>query len=171
MGNEHRRQGKNRCDLIFNNSHQFLQPSLLPQSPLGKAVRYLLNEYDALIGYLQSGDLQIDNNLVENSIRSPAVGRRRWLFIGHPDAGWRSAVIYSFIISCRRRGINPQEYLTDVLQRLPAMTITQIADLLPARWKPAAPATGRRSLLLFLGLPQRIRHGCLFCSKTVLSLI
>ena len=121
---------------------QDLQPSLLPQSPLGKAVRYLLNEYDALIGYLQSGDLQIDNNWVENSIRSPAVGRRRWLFIGHPDAGWRSAVIYSFIISCRRRGINPQEYLTDVLQRLPAMTITQIADLLPARWKPAAPATG-----------------------------
>ena len=49
----------------------------------------------------------------------PAVGRRRWLFIGHPDAGWRSAVIYSLIVSCRRRGINPQEYLTDVLRRLP----------------------------------------------------
>lgn len=69
------------------------------------------------------------------------VGRRRWLFIGHPDAGWRSAVIYSFIISCRRRGINPQTYLTDVLQRLPAMNITQIAQLLPANWKPAPPPT------------------------------
>ena len=118
---------------------QELQPGLLPQSSLGKAVSYFLNEYEALIGYLQSGSYEIDNNLVENSIRVPAVGRRRWLFIGHPDAGWRSAVIYSLIVSCRRRGINPQEYLTDVLRRLPAMNITQIAELLPANWKPAPP--------------------------------
>ena len=118
---------------------QALQPQLLPQSSLGKALSYLINEYTALIGYLQSGRYEIDNNLVENSIRVPAVGRRRWLFIGHPDAGWRSAVIYSLIVSCRRRGINPQEYLTDVLRRLPAMNITQIGQLLPARWKPALP--------------------------------
>ena len=121
---------------------QALQPALLPQSNLGKAVRYLLNEYEALMGYLQSGDYLIDNNLVEGSIRGPAVGRRRWLFIGHPNAGWRTAVIYSFIISCRRRGINPQTYLTDVLQRLPAMNITQIAELLPANWKPAPGSHG-----------------------------
>lgn len=119
---------------------QSLQPQLLPQSRLGKAVSYLINEYQALIGYLAAGHYRIDNNLVENSIRVPAVGRRRWLFIGHPDAGWRSAVIYSLIVSCRRRGINPQEYLTDVLRRLPAMNITQIAELLPAYWKPAAAA-------------------------------
>ena len=118
---------------------QGLQPQLLPQSSLGKAVSYLLNEYEALIGYLKSGRYQIDNNLVENSIRIPAVGRRRWLFIGHPDAGWRSAVIYSLIVSCRRRGINPQEYLTDVLRRLPAMNITQIGELLPGRWQPTPP--------------------------------
>ncbi|HYT91886.1 MAG TPA: IS66 family transposase [Gemmataceae bacterium] len=120
---------------------QALQPELLPKSSLGKAVSYFLNEYDALTGYLKSGTYEIDNNLVENSIRVPAVGRRRWLFIGHPDAGWRSAVIYSLIVSCRRRGINPQEYLTDVLQRLPSMNITQIAQLLPEHWKPAAKAS------------------------------
>jgi hypothetical protein len=116
---------------------QSLQPQLLPKSSLGKAVSYLINEYQALIGYLAAGHYRIDNNLVENSIRIPAVGRRRWLFIGHPDAGWRSAVIYSLIVSCRRRGINPQAYLTDVLRRLPAMNINQIAELLPANWKPA----------------------------------
>jgi len=116
---------------------QSLQPQLLPKSRLGKAVSYLINEYQALIGYLEAGHYRIDNNLVENSIRIPAVGRRRWLFIGHPDAGWRSAVIYSLILSCRRRGINPQAYLTDVLRRLPAMNINQIAELLPANWKPA----------------------------------
>jgi len=114
-----------------------LQPQLLPQSSLGKAVSYLLNEYEALTGYLKSGTYEIDNNLVENSIRAPAVGRRRWLFIGHPDAGWRSAVIYSLILSCRRRGINPQEYFTDLLQRLPAMDVSQVHQLLPAHWKPA----------------------------------
>ena len=113
-----------------------LQPRLLPQSSLGKAVSYLLNEYTALTGYLDDGDHLIDNNLVENSIRIPAVGRRRWLFIGHPDAGWRSAVIYSLIVSCRRRGINPQEYLTDILNRLPGLTINQLDPLLPENWKP-----------------------------------
>ena len=64
---------------------------------------------------LRDGRFEIDNNLVENDVRPSAVGRRRWLFIGHPQAGWRSAVIYTIIQSCRRRGINPQEYLTDVL--------------------------------------------------------
>jgi hypothetical protein len=73
--------------------------------------------------------------LNENSIRGPVVGRKRWLFIGHPDAGWRSAGLYSFILSCRRRGINPQEHLTDVLSRLPAMNITRIGELLPGRWE------------------------------------
>jgi transposase len=67
-----------------------------------------------------------------------AVGRRRWLFIGHPAAGWRSAVIYSVIVRCRRRGINPLGYLTDVLRRLPALEITEIDSLLPANWCPPA---------------------------------
>ena len=111
-------------------------PRVLPQSTLGKAVRYLLNEYTALIGYLRDGRFEIDSNLVENDVRPSAVGKKRWLFIGHPDAGWRSAVIYTIIQSCRRYGINPQEYLTDVLQRLPSMTSSQVRDLLPANWKP-----------------------------------
>lgn len=119
---------------------QVLRPQLLPNSSLGKALSYLINEYKALIGYLESGAYQIDNNLVENSVRVPAVGRRRWLFVGHPDAGWRSAVIYSLIVSCRRRGINPQAYLTDVLRRLPGLNITQIDPLLPEHWKPAPAA-------------------------------
>jgi transposase len=111
-------------------------PALLPQSTLGKAVRYFLAEYDALTGYLQDGRYEIDNNLIENDIRPTAVGRKRWLFIGHPDAGWRSAVIYSLVVSCRRRGINPDAYLTDVLRRLPTLTITDIETLLPGNWRP-----------------------------------
>jgi transposase len=116
-------------------------PRILPQSTMGKAVRYFLNEYTALVGYLRDGRFLIDNNLVENDVRPAAVGRRRWLFIGHPDAGWRSAVIYTIIQSCRRRGINTQEYLTDVLRRLPAMKSSAVVNLAPSRWKPEPPPT------------------------------
>jgi len=77
------------------------------------------------------------HSLIENDIRPTAVGRKRWLFIGHPAAGWRSAVAYSIIVSCRRRGINPQDYLTDVLRRLPTTTITEIDALTPGHWQPA----------------------------------
>jgi hypothetical protein len=113
----------------------FNRLKVLFQSSLGKAVHYFLNEYTALAGYLRDGRFEMDSNLVENDLRPSAVGKRRWCFIGHPDAGWRSAVIYTLIQSCRRYGINPQVYLTDVLQRLPSMTSSQVRELLPANWK------------------------------------
>jgi hypothetical protein len=119
-----------------------LKPLILPKSTLGKAVNYFINEYEALLGYLRDGRCEIDNNLIENSIRPTAVGRRRWLFIGHPDAGWRSAVIYSILVSCRRRGINPLEYLTDVLGRLPGAKTSDIQGMLPANWKTQPANTG-----------------------------
>jgi transposase len=109
----------------------------LPESPLGKAAKYCLNEWPALTRYLDEGRLEIDNNLTENAIRPSAIGKKNWLFIGHPEAGWRSAVIYSIVVSCRRRGLDPALYLTDVLRRLPAMKQSQLATLLPQNWKPA----------------------------------
>ena len=113
-----------------------LKPKYLPKSTMGKAISYFIDEYDALTGYLRDARYQIDNNLVENAIRPTAVGRKRWLFIGHPAAGWRSAVIYSILASCRRRRIDPEDYLTDVLRRLPEQKINHIDELLPANWKP-----------------------------------
>lgn len=74
---------------------------------------------------------QIDNNLVENSIRPTGVGKKNWLFIGDKEAGWRSAVIYSIITSCRNRGIDPYAYVRDVLTRLPSMTNRQISGIPP----------------------------------------
>lgn len=122
-----------------------LRPLLLPQSSLGKALRYFLKEYTVLQIYLERPDYHIDNNLCENSIRPSCVGKRRWLFIGHPEAGWRSAVIYSIIQSCRRRGIDPQEYLTDVLRRIPAMKNTEIDCLLPQQWQATRAKAAERS--------------------------
>lgn len=118
-----------------------LRAGCLPQSPLGKAIQYALAEWEPLTRYLHDGRLEIDNNLTENAIRPSAVGKKNWLFIGHPEAGWRSAVIYSVIGSCRRRGIDPWEYMRDVLRRLPGMKHSEVPTLLPRCWKPLDPST------------------------------
>ena len=125
---------------ILNALHPLLQNAkekVLPQSPLGKAARYCLAEWRPLMRYLSDGRLEIDNNLTENAIRPSAVGKKNWLFIGHPEAGWRSAVIYSIVVSCQRRGIEPWDYLRDVLTRLPGMQQSELPSLLPVNWKPA----------------------------------
>lgn len=116
---------------------------LLPQSPLYKAVRYMLNEWTALQTYLRDGRLEIDNNLTENAIRPSAIGKKNFLFIGHPDAGWRSAVIYSVIVSCKRRGIDSWTYLNDLLTRLPGATQSQLSEFLPRNWKPVSGPASR----------------------------
>lgn len=106
----------------------------LPQSQLGKAVDYALGLWEALCCYLEDGRLEIDNNLLENAIRPTAIGKKNWLFVGHPAAGWKSAVIYSILGSCRRAGANPFEYLVDIFTRLPSMKASQVHELLPSRW-------------------------------------
>ena len=110
-----------------------------PQSLLGKACDYLLGHWDPLTAHLKHGETRIDNNLVENAIRPSAIGKKNWLFIGHPDAGQRSAIIYSIVVSCQRHGHDPLAYLRDVLTRLPSMTNQDdLQPLLPASWRPAA---------------------------------
>ena len=84
------------------------------------------------------GQVRLDNNLIENAIRPSAVGKKNFLFIGSPEAGQRSAIIYSIIVSCERHGIDPLAYMTDLLHRLPAMSNQDDLDpLLPANWKEA----------------------------------
>jgi transposase len=78
--------------------------------------------------------LEIDNNLIENTIRPSAIGKKNWLFVGHPEAGERSAVIYTLLGSCRRQGINPFDYLKDLFTRLPAAKITEIKQFTPSEW-------------------------------------
>jgi transposase len=110
--------------------------TLLPQSLLGKAVNYTLGEWVSLNAFVENGVFEIDNNLCENSIRPTALGKKNWLFFGHPQAAWKSALIYSVLVSCKRHQIDPAKYLTDIFTRLPASTNHQIKDLVPSRWKP-----------------------------------
>jgi transposase len=106
----------------------------LPQSSLRQAIDYALGQWPTLTVYLNDGRVEIDNNLVENAIRPTALGKKNWLFIGDAEAGQRSAIIYTVIESCRRRGLDPYAYLREVLTRLPNMTNRQIPEVVPAVW-------------------------------------
>ncbi len=114
-----------------------LRPRYLPQSLLGQAITYALNQWPALERFLEHGEVEVDNNLVENSIRPTAVGKKNWLFFGSEEAGVRNAVIFTLIENCRMHGVEPQEYLKDVLERLPRTTNQQVAQLTPLNWRKA----------------------------------
>ena len=110
---------------------------MLPKSQLGQACAYLLKHWEVLVAVGQHGRSRLDNNLIENAIRPSALGKKNGLFIGHPEAGQRAAIIYSIVVSCQRDGIDPLVSVKDMFTRLPAMTHqADIAALTPANWKP-----------------------------------
>ena len=74
---------------------------------------------------------------MENAIRPTKLGAKNWLFIGREEAGQSAAVLYTIMANCRRLGIDPREYLVDVLTRLPAMQASEAAELTPAAWQAA----------------------------------
>ncbi|MFH1496452.1 MAG: IS66 family transposase [Verrucomicrobiota bacterium] len=108
-----------------------------PKSGIGQAAGYLLGQWTSLERHVEHGQTRLDNNLVENAVRPTAVGKKNWLFVGHPEAGQRSAILYSIIVSCLRHRVEPLAYLRDVLSRLPSMTNQDDFDpLMPSRWQP-----------------------------------
>jgi transposase len=109
---------------------------ITPTSPLGKAITYAVGQWERLTVYLDHAHLRIDNNLVENAIRPTVLGRRNSLFSGSHDGAKRSAMIYSFFGSCKANNVNPEEWLADVLVKLPQTKKSEIYKLLPNYWKP-----------------------------------
>jgi len=108
---------------------------VLPKSPIGKAVTYAVNQWEALNRYLENGILSIDNSLSERVIKLVALGRKNWLFSGSDEGAQRAAILYSLIASCRLCGIDPFVYLRDVLERINTHPANRINDLTPPRWK------------------------------------
>jgi len=108
---------------------------LPPKNVLAKAINYTLKQWDGLIIYTSDGILEIDNNLVENSIRPIALGRKNYLFAGNHEAAQRAAVIYTILACCKAQQLNPLVYLADILDKLPTRKINNIEDLLPWNWK------------------------------------
>jgi transposase len=116
------------------------QPQLLPKSPIADAIGYALNNWPALLRYCDDGDLEIDNNGAERTLRTYAVGRNNWMFFGSDRGGHTAAVLTSLIASCKRLYIDPFAYLRDIFQRISAHPVSRLTELLPDQWKAAQTA-------------------------------
>jgi transposase len=115
------------------------KPDVLPKSPMGGAIGYVQNQWEALKRYTSSGFLSIDNNVSEQHMKIIATGRKNWLFTGSEAGGKTMAVLFTVVSSCQRHGHDPFVYLRDVLERLPDHPLERLADLLPDRWSPPRP--------------------------------
>jgi transposase len=114
---------------------------VLPKSPIAAAINYVLNQWEALTRYTTDGDLHIDNNISERTLKLIGMGRANWLFVGSDQGGKTAAVLFSFTATCKCLGIDSFAYLRDVLRRLPTHPADQLDELLPHRWKAAQAAT------------------------------
>lgn len=104
---------------------------VLPKSSIGKAFNYTINLWDELQNYLYNGALLIDNNLIENTIRPNALGRKNYLFAGSHEGAKRTAMFYSFTGTCKLHGVNPMEWMTEVLSRIADHKVNKLHELFP----------------------------------------
>lgn len=113
-----------------------LSVSALPKSPLGAAVGYVLSSWPAFTAFVDHGLVELSNATIEQQIRPIALGRNNWFFAGSDRGAKWTAVMYSLIGTCKLNGINPYDYLADVLRRAPSMPRSAVeAELTPRAWK------------------------------------
>ena len=105
--------------------------NVLPKSAIGKAMTYFLNQYPKFGNIFLDGRIELDNNLIENSIRPMAIGRKNYLFCGSHKAAQDAAMMYSFFGTCKMHGINPRKWLEDTLKRIPGQSMQKLEKLLP----------------------------------------
>lgn len=121
-------------ELIEAIKARLISGSILPKSKFREALGY----FTSLIPYLKNYTLhawaRIDNNVAERSVRPIALGRKNWLFVGNEDGGVAAAVILSLVQTCRALGINPREYLEDIMRRLMSHSANKLHELLPDQW-------------------------------------
>lgn len=111
-----------------------VEPSILPKSPAGDALRYTRNQWQALRRYTQDGRLEIDNGRSERALKLVAIGRRNWLFAGSPEGGRRAANLFSLTGSCMLHGIDPEAYMRDLFRELPSLHQSQLHEWTPEAW-------------------------------------
>jgi hypothetical protein len=130
---------KEKAVPVLESLHQWLKEQYNPHVPTGpieKAIAYALKRWDKLSLYTREARLQFDNNLIENAMRGPVLGRKNFLFAGSNEGGKRLALFYSIMESVKKQQLNPWEYLRDILQRMPTTKTSQLRSLLPDQWKP-----------------------------------
>ena len=107
-----------------------------PKSPIGKAITYTLNQWDALVRYTSDPMFSIDNNVSERMLRMAVIGRKNYLFAGSESGAERAAILYSLVASCKCNGHDPFAYLYDVLRKVSIHPADRIDELLPCNWQP-----------------------------------
>lgn len=135
---ERKRIREERATPIWSRFKEWIDrtlPTLLPKSPMGEAIGYIHGQWCALTRYLEDGRLEIDNNDVERTLRSVAIGRKNWLFAGSDKAAERHAIFYTLIETCHRHDVNTWLYIKDVLKSVGTHPASEIAELFPHRWK------------------------------------
>jgi transposase len=123
---------------LMEKLHRYLleiREEVLPKSLEGKAVRYALNQWEALTRFLKDGDLEIDNGATERANRGIAIGRGNWTFFGSDNGGKTAAVLLSFVETCKRNAVEPFAWFCDVLTRIATHPINRLQELLPHNWK------------------------------------
>lgn len=131
------RQEKERplVDNLFQYLHQLVKNSeILPKSSTGKAVIYILSREEQFRRYLENPDLRMENNISERGLRKVVLGRVNWLFVGSERAGNSAAALMTLVQTCRSMNIDPQEYLTDIFNRLLDHPAKRLDELLPDQW-------------------------------------
>ena len=113
-----------------------LRSQLLPKSALGEAVNYTLNMWEKLRRCFDHAQVELSNNVAENSMRPVALGRKNWLHVGSVKSGPKVAAILSVVESCRRLGVPVKDYLLAILPGMNGRKVSEIALLTPANWKP-----------------------------------
>ena len=104
---------------------------VLPKSQLGKAINYTLRQWKKLIMVLEDGRLELDNNLIENKIRSLALGRKNYLFAGSHAAAQRIAMMYTFFATCQANNVNPYKWLKHTLEVVSDCKVNDLNHLIP----------------------------------------
>ncbi len=112
-----------------------LRQTLLPKNPMAEAVNYSLNQWKELTLFLEDGAVPIDNNASEREMKRVVLNRKNSLFVGNARGGRTAAILSSFTATCRRHGIDPHRYLTQLLVNLPLWPISDLDAWMPDRWK------------------------------------
>jgi len=108
---------------------------VLPKAPIADAIGYTRNQWGALTRFLDDARLKLDNNAAERQLRRVAVGRKNWLFAGSENGAETACVLYSLLATCKLHGVNPFDYLRDVIMRVGRHPARDVLELAPKAWK------------------------------------
>lgn len=121
-------------ELIRIIKERYINGKIIPKSKFKEALGYFIGLIPYLKNYTYHPFARLDNNVAERAVRPLAIGRKNWLFLGNEEGGEAAAIILSLVQTCKALGINPRDYLTDIMSRLPSHNFQKLDQLLPQNW-------------------------------------